>query len=68
MNFITIGIVYVNNKSDYRYVRAVRSGQCESFNDLVISKSGTGAGTVTSTDGKIDCGSDCTETYIKARR
>ena len=33
------------------YVRAVRGGQCGSFGDLDISKSGNG--TVTSTDGKI---------------
>jgi len=43
----------------YNYVRCVRSAQ---FN-LNISKSGTGSGTVTSSDEKISCGSDCSEAY-----
>jgi YD repeat-containing protein len=30
---------------------------------LTVSKTGTGSGTVTSSDGKISCGSDCSETY-----
>jgi hypothetical protein len=50
-------------KSDFNYVRAVRSGQSGSFDNLVISKLGAGSGTVTSADGNIDCGSDCTEKY-----
>ena len=54
-----------SNKTNGLYVRAVRSGQCGSFGDLVIFKSGTGAGTVTSSVGKIDCGSDCTEAYTQ---
>jgi hypothetical protein len=41
----------------------VRSGQYGSFDNLVISKVGSGEGTVTSDDGKIDCGCDCTEKY-----
>jgi hypothetical protein len=66
VNFISnFAIAYVNNKSDYGYARAVRSGKCEGFKDLFISKSGSGAGTVMSNDGKIDCGSKCTETCIQ---
>jgi hypothetical protein len=30
---------------------------------IAIEKTGTGSGTVTSSDGKINCGSDCSETY-----
>lgn len=32
---------------------------------LTINKPGTGSGTVTSVDGGINCGTDCTETYGK---
>ncbi len=32
--------------------------------DLAVSKSGTGAGTVTSSPAGIDCGSDCSETLV----
>ncbi len=32
--------------------------------DLMVSKSGTGAGTVTSSPAGIDCGSDCSETLV----
>jgi len=48
------------------YVRAVRGGQPGSFNYLVISKSGSGAGTVTSLDGKINCGNACSQSYDTA--
>jgi len=60
------GGVYGGSKAGYGfygYVWPVRAGQGGSFDNLVISKSGTGVGTVTSSDGKINCGSDCTETY-----
>jgi len=30
---------------------------------ITVEKTGTGSGTVTSSDGKINCGSDCSETY-----
>jgi len=54
------GYVYgYGGKSGNYYVRAVRGG----FDNFVISKTGSGAGTVTSTDGKINCGSDCGEIY-----
>jgi hypothetical protein len=55
-------IAYVNNKSDYGYARAVRSGKCDELKNLFVFKPGAGSGTVMSTDGKIDCGSTCTET------
>ena len=45
------------------YVRAVRSGQSGSFDTLIISRSGTGSGTVASADGYITCGTDCAEQY-----
>ena len=57
------GYVYYNFKTYYNYVRAVRSGQFGSFDTLIISKCNAGGGTVTSDDGKIDCGSHCIETY-----
>ncbi|KJU85698.1 secreted protein containing DUF1566, partial [Candidatus Magnetobacterium bavaricum] len=50
-------------KSNSYYVWPVRSGQSGSFGNLVISKAGTGTGTVTSADGKINCGSTCTASY-----
>jgi len=61
---------YVSNeyKNYNYYVRAVRSGPSGSFGNsvnLVISKTGTGSGTVTSSDGGISCGSDCSERYNK---
>jgi hypothetical protein len=47
---------------DYgRFFRAVRGGQAGPFGSLGISNSGNGV--VKSTDGKIDCGSDCWEGY-----
>jgi hypothetical protein len=42
------------------YVRAVRSGQSGSCCNLVISKSGGGSGTVTSSPAGISCGNQCT--------
>jgi hypothetical protein len=35
---------------------------------LTVSKSGTGNGTVTSSPAGINCGSDCSETYIKVQK
>ncbi len=46
-----------------RYVWPVRDGQAGTSNSLVISKSGTGSGTVTSDPPGIHCGSDCAVTY-----
>ncbi len=50
--------VYSNSKANSRYARAVRGPVT-----MVIAKTGAGAGTVTSADSKIDCGSDCSATY-----
>ncbi|MEI6153557.1 MAG: DUF1566 domain-containing protein, partial [Deltaproteobacteria bacterium] len=47
-------------KTSYNYVWPVRSGQ---FVNLVVSKSGTGTGTVTSSPSGVNCGSDCSENY-----
>ncbi len=62
--------VYFNNgytnadwKSGPRYVRCVRGGPSGSFGNLIISKSGSGTGTVTSSPAGINCGTDCTEQY-----
>ncbi|MBF0487595.1 MAG: DUF1566 domain-containing protein [Nitrospirae bacterium] len=41
----------------------VRDGQVSNSVTLAISKSGTGLGTVTSSDGKINCGSTCSASY-----
>ena len=57
---------YPKSMSNYYFVRAVRSGGCGSFGDLFIFKPGTGAGTVASADGLIDCGSHCTEAYTQS--
>ena len=62
----SVGGVGNGSKNYGSYVRAVRSGQCGSFGDLFISKSGTGSGTVISgAGGRINCGSDCTDAYTK---
>ena len=55
------GVGYGDKTTDGGYVRAVRSGQSGSFYTFVISRSG--AGTVTSADGYITCGTDCVEQY-----
>ena len=44
-------------------VAIVDMGAYELGRSLTVSKSGTGSGTVTSSDGNINCGSDCSETY-----
>jgi hypothetical protein len=57
--------VMYDYKSYSGSVRAVRSGQCGALSNLFISKLGTGAGTVTSGDSNINCGSDCSEAYAR---
>ncbi|KJU86641.1 FG-GAP repeat-containing protein [Candidatus Magnetobacterium bavaricum] len=57
------GNVFAVGKSVNRYVWPVRSGQVGDLANLVISKSGTGSGSVTSADGKLGCGSSCTAAY-----
>ncbi|KJU86234.1 secreted protein containing DUF1566 [Candidatus Magnetobacterium bavaricum] len=54
------GLVYNYDKSGSYYVWPVRSGQVGSLVNLVISKAGTGSGTVTSAPVGINCGSTCT--------
>jgi hypothetical protein len=61
--YFNVGNVSFSDKSSSDYIRAVRGGQCAALGNLIISKLGTGAGTVTSADGKIDCGSDCSAAY-----
>ncbi|KJU85855.1 protein containing DUF1566 [Candidatus Magnetobacterium bavaricum] len=57
------GYVYPSAKVGNNYVWPVRSGQVGDLVALIISKSGTGSGTVTSSDGKINCGATCTANY-----
>jgi len=51
------------NKSYNYYVWPVRAGQSGSFDNLTISKSGTGLGTVTSSPLGISCGSACSASF-----
>ncbi len=44
--------------------RTVKATFAPAGNAINIQKTGNGTGTVTSTDGKINCGSDCAETYL----
>lgn len=62
VNFYS-GFVSNNSKTGYDYVRAVRSVQSGSFDTLVIYRSGSGSGIVTSSDGYISCGANCAEQY-----
>ncbi|MFN3480893.1 MAG: DUF1566 domain-containing protein, partial [Thermodesulfovibrionales bacterium] len=57
------GYVDAYYKTNFLYVWPVRAGQVGNLYNLVISKSGTGSGTVTSSDGGINCGADCSEQY-----
>jgi hypothetical protein len=57
------GNVYNDSKAYGNYGRAVRSGGCGPFAELVIAKSGYGNGTVISNPAGINCGSDCSELY-----
>ncbi|MBF0606539.1 MAG: M6 family metalloprotease domain-containing protein [Magnetococcales bacterium] len=43
-----------------------QEGQVSGSVDLTISNSGTGSGTVTSSDGKINCGGTCTASYTSS--
>jgi hypothetical protein len=56
---VRVGTVYSAAKSSGYYVWPVRSDLW-----LTVSKSGSGTGTVTSTDGGISCGSNCSKQYI----
>lgn len=43
-----------------------RRGSATHYYNLTVKLEGTGSGTVTSDDGKIDCGSDCSDSYAFA--
>ncbi|MBF0317830.1 MAG: DUF1566 domain-containing protein, partial [Nitrospirae bacterium] len=53
------GHVFAYDKSYTGYVWPVRSGQVGNLVSLVILKSGTGSGTVTSASSEINCGATC---------
>ncbi|KJU81397.1 fibronectin, type III domain protein [Candidatus Magnetobacterium bavaricum] len=59
----TMAVVYASDKSYFNYVWPVRSGQVDSLVNLVISKAGTGSGTVTSSPAGINCGSTCSVSF-----
>jgi len=52
-----------NLLSDYIYLNGMLAAKIVNALDLTVSRSGTGSGTVTSTDGGINCGSDCSEAF-----
>ncbi|MBF0537119.1 MAG: DUF1566 domain-containing protein [Nitrospirae bacterium] len=54
------GAVGEYGKTNKAYVWPVRAGE---VNDLAVSTSGTGSGSVMSSDGKINCGDTCTASY-----
>ncbi len=54
------GNTFVETGFNWNAARAVRSIQCGT---LTVSKIGSGGGTVTSTDGYVNCGGDCDERY-----
>jgi hypothetical protein len=47
------------------HVRAVRAAEYGSLGDVFIAKSGPGTGAIISSDGAINCGSQCTATYTE---
>jgi len=55
--------VFATDKTDIKYVWPVRGEQGGLSYNLVISKSGTGSGTVTSTPSGIDCGNTCSAQF-----
>jgi hypothetical protein len=57
------GTIGYGNKPFPRYVRAVRGGQCEIIVDLVVLRSGSGFGSVTSDPEGIDCGNWCSASF-----
>ena len=59
------GVVNYDYKGYNGYVWPVRAGQSGSFDNLTISISGTGSGTVTSSPSGISCGSTCSATFPK---
>ena len=57
------GVVNYDYKGYNGYVWPVRAGQSGSFDNLTISISGTGSGTVTSSPSGISCGSTCSASF-----
>ncbi|CAK0758973.1 conserved exported hypothetical protein [Gammaproteobacteria bacterium] len=64
------GYAYSGAKGDAFQVRLVRAGQSfdilgtePSRNKLTVTRTGAGAGSVSSSPAGIDCGTDCTEDY-----
>ncbi|MBF0608427.1 MAG: DUF1566 domain-containing protein [Candidatus Magnetobacterium sp. LHC-1] len=57
------GNMNMSDKTGALYVLPVRSEKADNLVNLLISKAGTGSGTVKSSDGKIDCGDACTAKY-----
>ena len=57
--FFSDGKVSSRYKVNVLYVRCVRGGPSGSLAHLIVSKSGTGTGTVTSTPAGINCGAVC---------
>lgn len=47
---------------------ALHQFEVSSANILIVTKSGTGSGTVTSTPAGINCGTECSETYEKTAK
>ncbi len=63
MNFINGRVLFDDKSAILRYVRAVRGGQGGSLDNLVISKTGFGAGTVKGPLTILDCGPNCEQAY-----
>ncbi len=62
--YIYVGAVYYSSKSDHYYdVWPVRSGKFGSFASLVIAKSGSGSGNITSDPSGIICGAVCSADF-----
>ncbi len=57
------GGIFGSEKAVDFYVRAVRAAQYGTLGDVLIAKSGPGTGAITSSDGTINCGTECTATY-----
>lgn len=57
------GGIFGSEKTTDFYVRAVRGAQYGTLGDVIIAKTGPGTGAIRSSDGAINCGSECTATY-----
>jgi len=63
VNMLNGDVTYGGKTLSYS-VWPVRGGQSGSFGDLVISKSGSGTGTVTSNPSGINCGATCSASFV----